>query len=222
MSTPSNLLIIASELLLKSSVILLAAALATYALRRSSAAIRHVAWSAALFGILLVPLLSFFTPRWAPALISPSKNAAIIESEASQIRISSRPNSETAIQSNIARLDHGSELRAGKSRREFIAQTATVSTPVPEEAAANTAKHQTDWQLVAFGIWAIGTGLLLFQRGLGSLRLRLLRKSSPRLVDLRAKTICDGVLAEPDACADDVGNTASGSVTADRGIGLER
>jgi len=226
MSTPSNLLLIASELLLKSSVILLAAALATYALRRSSAAIRHVTWSAALFAILLVPLLSFFTPRWAPALISASKNVPIIESEAPQIRISSRPNSETAIQSDIARLDHGSELGAGKPRTEFIANAAAVkttvagtgavdtivaektavapavadtvaaSTMIAQETTGSTEKHQTDWQLVAFGIWAIGTGLLLFQRGLGSLRLRLLRKSSPRLVDLRAKTICDGVLAE--------------------------
>ena len=55
MPTPSNLLLAASELLMKSSVILLAASLATYALRRLSAALHVASRSFALVGSLLRP-----------------------------------------------------------------------------------------------------------------------------------------------------------------------
>ena len=51
MPTPSNLLLAASELLMKSSVILLAASLATYALRRLSAALNVTSRRATLIGM---------------------------------------------------------------------------------------------------------------------------------------------------------------------------
>jgi len=163
MHNPSNLLLFACELLLKSSVILLASALAACALRRSSAALRHAVWSAALFGILLVPLLSLFSPRWAPALISASRNAPI-----------------------MARLDEGGAIVTERPLMELKANADAVS-PM---------KYLTDWRFAVVGIWSIGVGLLIFQRGLGSLRLRLLRKSSPLLMDPRVKAISSGVLAE--------------------------
>src|SRR5262245_27174872 len=52
------------ETSLKASLILAVATLATFALRRHSAAIRHLVWSVALFSCAALPLISLIMPRW--------------------------------------------------------------------------------------------------------------------------------------------------------------
>lgn len=49
---------------LRASVLLLAALLATRLLRKASAATRHLIWTAAVTGVLLLPLLSIVVPAW--------------------------------------------------------------------------------------------------------------------------------------------------------------
>ncbi len=70
-------------LLLKSALLLIAACAACGLLRRASAATRHLVWSAALGGVLLLPLMTLSLPRWdlawttsppAPLLQRLSKN----------------------------------------------------------------------------------------------------------------------------------------------------
>lgn len=51
-------------LLVKSTLLLLATAVACLLLRRASAAVRHLVWTAALGGVLLLPILSLSLPRW--------------------------------------------------------------------------------------------------------------------------------------------------------------
>lgn len=50
---------------LKATVVLGAAALATLVLHRGSAAARHLAWTAALLGVLALPLLAMMGPGWS-------------------------------------------------------------------------------------------------------------------------------------------------------------
>ncbi|MGH7662944.1 MAG: hypothetical protein ACRENI_01405, partial [Gemmatimonadaceae bacterium] len=60
---------IVAELLMKGTVILVAAALVSLALRRRSAAARHLAWVIALVSVLVLPLLALVLPVWShPAL----------------------------------------------------------------------------------------------------------------------------------------------------------
>ena len=58
----SSLLLVDSAV--KGAVLLLLAAVATFLLRRDSAATRHLVWLLAILGLLVVPLLSAFLPQW--------------------------------------------------------------------------------------------------------------------------------------------------------------
>src|SRR5438445_13896982 len=53
-----------ADVLLKSTVLLTAALGAAWALRRAPAATRHLVWSAALIGLLALPVLSLAVPRF--------------------------------------------------------------------------------------------------------------------------------------------------------------
>src|SRR5712692_8111991 len=52
------------DLTLKSTVVLLIASLAAFALRRRSAAARHIVWTASSAALLALPLLALLLPAW--------------------------------------------------------------------------------------------------------------------------------------------------------------
>src|SRR6476661_8138865 len=54
----------------KASILLGAAALTTFALRRGSASARHLVWTLALVGALIVPALSLALPRWQVPVVA--------------------------------------------------------------------------------------------------------------------------------------------------------
>ena len=59
----------ALEILLRVTVLLLAAMLVAFALRRSSAALRHLVWTLSLVGTLLIPLCYWVFPAWQWAIL---------------------------------------------------------------------------------------------------------------------------------------------------------
>lgn len=67
--TPSGELLL--SLAVKATLLLAGAALVATALGRASAAVRHLVWTGALAGLLMLPLLSGVVPRWqAPAAVA--------------------------------------------------------------------------------------------------------------------------------------------------------
>src|SRR5687767_1870733 len=56
------------ETLIKATVLLVVVAIIAYALRRSSAAWRHLMWALGLFGIAAIPALTAFAPFRLPIL----------------------------------------------------------------------------------------------------------------------------------------------------------
>ncbi|HYT91569.1 MAG TPA: hypothetical protein VEL76_22845, partial [Gemmataceae bacterium] len=62
--TPSALAPILLETAVKGTVILAIACVAALALRRASAAVRHLVWVSALVSLLALPVLSLVGPRW--------------------------------------------------------------------------------------------------------------------------------------------------------------
>jgi hypothetical protein len=52
------------DVALKGAVLLALAGLATAALWRASAAMRHLVWSLTMVGLLALPILSVFLPQW--------------------------------------------------------------------------------------------------------------------------------------------------------------
>jgi hypothetical protein len=69
-----------ADMALKGALLLALAGLATAALWRASAALRHLVWSLAMAGLLALPVMSALLPQWRvlprwPALISTERSA---------------------------------------------------------------------------------------------------------------------------------------------------
>jgi beta-lactamase regulating signal transducer with metallopeptidase domain len=71
-----------ADLALKGTVVLAAAALATLALRRASAAARHLVWTLAFAGLLALPVLGVAVPRWQIPIL-PARDALPLMTTAS-------------------------------------------------------------------------------------------------------------------------------------------
>ncbi len=53
-----------ADIVVKATLLFAAAAAAAFALRRRSAAVRHMIWTLALAGVLVLPILSVALPKW--------------------------------------------------------------------------------------------------------------------------------------------------------------
>jgi HEAT repeat protein/beta-lactamase regulating signal transducer with metallopeptidase domain len=83
LALPESFWLPALDALLKATLLLSIAGLATTALTRTSAAVRHLVWTLALAGALFLPILSIALPRWQLPLVTfaapaqPAPNAAL-------------------------------------------------------------------------------------------------------------------------------------------------
>ena len=59
-----------ADAIVKATLLLATAGLASFILRRRSAAMRHVVWTLALVGALALPVLSIALPRWQIGLVT--------------------------------------------------------------------------------------------------------------------------------------------------------
>jgi len=66
----------AALIVAKSTLLLGAAALGAHAMRRASAAARHLVWALALAGLTALPALALLLPRWQPAALAVLRPAA--------------------------------------------------------------------------------------------------------------------------------------------------
>jgi beta-lactamase regulating signal transducer with metallopeptidase domain len=152
----------------KGVMVLAAAALLTLALRRRSAAVRHLVWSLAMVGLLGLPLLSLALPRWyvpVPAVWAAEPAPAAAEAPPPSPAVAELPPS------------------AGPDINPVIAPVALgapredpVGTPGPEQAVAPDAPPVLPgwaWPLVA---WAAGAVLATLPILVGLLMLRRLRR----------------------------------------------
>ena len=65
-----------ADAVLKSTLLIAAAGVASFAMRRASAASRHLVWLLALCSALALPVLSTALPRWEVPLVTLEKDAA--------------------------------------------------------------------------------------------------------------------------------------------------
>ncbi|HSS49336.1 MAG TPA: hypothetical protein VLX28_10350, partial [Thermoanaerobaculia bacterium] len=138
---------------LKGLVLCLAAAAAALAMRRSSAAARHLVWRLAMAGLLALPVLAPLLPSWRVPL--PAFKAAM----PMPVRVEMAPSSPVLPAPSVS---------AASER------TATVlPEPVPPNRVTTEPEARdwsVSWRAAAFGIWLAG-----FLAVLGSLAVALLR-----------------------------------------------
>jgi beta-lactamase regulating signal transducer with metallopeptidase domain len=136
-------------LVLKATLILAAAALLqTLWRRRTSAAARHLAWTAVVASLLLLPFAWRVAPRWSVAV--------------------------TALQSPVARpAPDAGALDAVAGGSVATAAASTSRTPVPHDAPLGAPAAIAPWTAV-LGLYAAGVAAVLLSLGLHHRRMRQL------------------------------------------------
>jgi C-terminal processing protease CtpA/Prc/beta-lactamase regulating signal transducer with metallopeptidase domain len=127
------------SIIIKSTVILLTAGLVDWMLRRQSAATRHLVWTAALAGLLALPLLPAVFPSWGPRC---SQRSADVSSTKS-------PNTAA-----------GPLWLAMRAPGESVADEVESARLAPPEAAPVDRRFaRPDATLVLAVLWAGGTAI---------------------------------------------------------------
>ncbi|HEY4313098.1 MAG TPA: efflux RND transporter periplasmic adaptor subunit [Pirellulales bacterium] len=160
----------------RATVVLLLAALVTRALRRSSAALRHLIWSAAIVGILVMPCLVGIAPlrfhlpeALAPATVE--RSAMSISDETASLPITAVDARESALRSNapVKNAPDDAHPRA-----------------ITSESAPTHPDIRMNWGAVTVMTWFVGALVGLFPLLLGTISLRRLRRNSQPLSGVAA------------------------------------
>jgi beta-lactamase regulating signal transducer with metallopeptidase domain len=161
--TPLALSVIAG-VVARTTAVLLLALCATALLRRASAATRHLVWTVALAGVLVLPFLGRVVPEWrvvpipAELVAAPEPTAPVAES----------PRVEAPAVSHVAAVEP---------------QTAQTALPV----------SRIPWMTWALGIWAAGGAILLMRLLGGVLRIWWMERRSAELADAGWTSLTDGL-----------------------------
>lgn len=143
------------DAVIKVSILLTLAAAVSVLLRRSSAASRHLVWTAALVAAVALPALSGALPRWQVPMITIA------------------PGGETV----TTTLGEDSLSRQMAVRLfERLGKTASATTPAIETASTPTTNAELSWSTVAIMLWLGGTALLLGRLLLGVIAVHVLSR----------------------------------------------
>src|SRR3954454_11681426 len=140
----------------KATIIFLTAGLASFLLRGRSAAMRHMVWTLALVGVLILPALSIALPRWQLDLVTiESASSFPLPASSSRLPASSSqlPASSSQLSAPSSQLPaSGSQLPAPSS--PLSASSAFVRTPASTRTLGSL-------PATLFGVWMIGALLIL-------------------------------------------------------------
>jgi beta-lactamase regulating signal transducer with metallopeptidase domain len=161
------------NVIIKASLILLLAGALAGALKRSSAATRHLIWSVAIGGLLVLPVLESLLPEWQipvfPALAQASEVAdASDRLQAGDVQLS---NSRSLQEPEKARpqAKRSASVRSSESAKpasrktiDELPMSPPYETPLFEDVQSSArlstepAKSALNWALLIFGVWAAG------------------------------------------------------------------
>jgi beta-lactamase regulating signal transducer with metallopeptidase domain len=150
----------------KATLILLLAAIASFALRHASAALRHLVWTLALCSALMLPVLSLALPKWQLPLVTIGDPAPAVAAPL-----------ETATATGPAvralRLGRASDTRTSSSS----ASNATAPAPSREPEAG------ISLQTALAGLWLLGAAVILSRVLVGLAAVRLLSRRTQEITD---------------------------------------
>lgn len=150
----------------KATAVLTAAALAARALRRSSAATRHLVWTCALVAALVLPAASVVLPRW----------------EAPLLRVA-RPSASASVQPPAAAVQVPAPGTPLETRTPVAAPDLAQGIAPTSAPNADDAGPRLSWTALAAIAWAAGTGLILGRLLLGFVFVQRLSRRSTLVTD---------------------------------------
>ncbi len=185
---------------IKGTLLIAAAGLLAAALRRASAATRHLVWSVALFGLLMLSVFAVTMPSWQvlPTRMAESADRAAQDRNTTSVRTptmraspvklaSGRENADTA--PAVGNVDHAVPQPQVPPTRTTYADSADAAA-LDQPRAAATSSHEdlestvhattAPWQVWILFVWILGVLVTLLPAGLGMLSLWRLQRSAQR------------------------------------------
>ncbi len=167
-----------AEAALKSTLLLLVAGLVVAALRRRSPAVRHLVWTGALAGALLLPLLGVLAPRWSVGLLPPPPAADPVTAPSTQ----PLPNAESLGElrrdlAELARSRSASGALPATTNEPDATPLRTVVSPSPS--------REVPTSLLLLAIWAAGAAAVLAALVAGHIAVRALARTAAPIADPR-------------------------------------
>jgi len=163
----------------KGLVVIAAAGLAAWLMRRRSASVRHLVWSVAVAGLVVLPGLSVMLPSWQVAILpEPSAAAPVVTVDGAAALTAAEDNTELPV------TEWGPDLPAA------AVPSADSVEAGPDEmlAVGPPADAVSHWPVWLVAAWLMGAAAVLGHFGLGLVGLwRLTRRSVE---------VADGPLAE--------------------------
>ena len=154
---------------LRASVLLVAALLATRLLRHASAATRHLIWTAAVTGVVLLPLLSVVVPAWDVPVVTLK---AKVDAPISTTRMA---------EEKLPVATAGAEQVAGTPAPSEQAAVSTFESPDDRISALADVSAAT----LVTSLWLLVAGLLLLRLAIANARVSGWRRASEIVEDGR-------------------------------------
>lgn len=176
------------DALAKATLLLVAIALTTLALRRRSAALRHLLWTLGMFGLVVVPLLTAFAPfRWR---VLP----AIAPAEATQVA-ERQPRDRIAAPISTLTAPSVGSVEPGGRRPDGVSAGSAAVTETVAGAASRSPSPSLATTLAL--IWIAGVAALLARFARGVIKVgRIARHAAPiggggwqRLIERSARAL---------------------------------
>ena len=158
----------ALRILLSVTVVWLIAVVASLALRRWPAALRHRVWALATAAVLLLPALLVVLPEWRVGVIELPKAQADVSGpppgETSVLARDGVPRPAVSVAGGTVPLSDAAPSRGGRPAGAVPGRTAPLDRPAPVNDAAPV--PATPWRTVAFIAWLVPTAWLLARQAL--------------------------------------------------------
>ena len=151
-----------ADAIAKASLLFAAAGLASLALRRRSAAARHMIWTLALLSVLVLPVLSIALPHWQLPIVTIAREAPQLPAPSFQLPA------------------HKSDRSASRMKQTPDASATLAAAPLAHGAPA---RPPMSWSAVLLMIWLAGAFVILGRLGAGILAVQWMSRRTERVID---------------------------------------
>jgi len=157
----------------RASVLLAAALFANWMLRRASAATRHLVYTAAMTGVLLLPVAMITVPRWNVPLLAPDAEAT------------SQPSAVSAPPVEAVSLPAASPAAILSAPPPLIRDGAATSSTPTLRSRIDTALAILNMRVMLALFWCALTGILLLRLAIANARLASWERAASLVEDPR-------------------------------------